>query len=106
MIPSDFLSDEEVQVIERLLHYVLISDPVFEMQLYRTLTGVNMEDAVSRVQSWPDLDMAKFDDRGTVRGTLSNLVNYPHRCWDRIEKDTGVTKNDVKKLVRLIRSST
>ena len=102
MIPvSRLLDARSIDVVRECL-LAAADGPFFPDWEFQTLIGVDRETVRHVHRAWPDQTVAEDDFASAVRGSLNNLLGYPHGCekeWGKhISADPEEVRSTLKKL--------
>lgn len=100
--PSRHFTQHELTLIKAIFDLALTNN-WFEVSEFRTLIGVDIEEATDVVREWPDVDLSNEVVFLTVSNLLNNIAGYPHGR-DKELQYHGVTQVELSNWSKRLKS--
>ena len=103
MKPSEIFTPTEIQMIHKALQITLGENPVIPNKVFHTLTGATVEQGLSVLAAWPNVDIDGDPEWWVLWGVCGSLRNYPLRQNEHIFRESGLRKEDLHKFMETLR---
>lgn len=99
--PSEIFDSQGLSRIQKALE-MLLSGKIIGLWEVPIILGLETSEIEAVIASWPEVDLQEDIPRIAIRGTLSNLIGYPHGKSRQIEAELGCSIDVLKNLVALV----
>jgi hypothetical protein len=82
-MPLNDLTEEERRVVYACLECVAAGDVILHDWEFDLVMGLQVEEFLSVVAAWPNVDDSEKAVREAINGSFNNLLGYPHGFHDR-----------------------
>ena len=103
MRPDKVFKKEEIASINAALELVLGEYPILPQREFSILIGESVEQAQALLRRWPDVDVNSDPEWFLIFGILGRLRGYPHKQEKRLFEETGLRKENLKRLLDKLR---
>ena len=93
---NTLFDEDEISSIKSALDLTLGEDPILPHWEFHTLTGVSVAEGLSVLEQWPNIDVDSDPEWFLLYGILGRYSGYPHKQEDRIRRETGLQKVDLR----------
>jgi len=100
---NDIFTFNEIQVMKKIIAMSIEDDLIFPNWEFSILIGINLDEAQSILDKWPDINFTEENVALMVNNILANLMGYPHGQDAYILSETGLNSDDILHLFNKFR---